>query len=618
MALRNSQPAPFVPRGISDAQDATNAFPGAMSILTNLIPDRKTKGVWLPRPAALSRIDFAAFTTPGRPSALLVVGTKVYGMIPSGAFLNKDQPFVYDMVTDTFETITGTALANLPTTQATTGDWTPPVMSVVGTRIMVTHPGFSGTGNFIGWLDMSGFTSNTITGNTHTNTLIDTLSTNPINAGVRPGMTISGTNIQAGTVIVSVTTTSLTLSLATTGTTAGVTLTITGGTTASPQWGAGNTSGTALVSIPVSVAQFNGRAYYAVGAGVQYSDSLNPTQITAATQAITFSNGIPVTAIKGLPLNSISLGGVIQSLICFQGASLMQQITGDQATTDLAANALNVETGTLAPNAITPTTLGLAFVSPEGLRVITFSATVSDPIGDFGDGVVAPFLNAIYPSRMCAAFNQNVLRITVQNGDAMDLPFEEYWFDLSLKTWNGPHSFPASLISAYSASALGFLTVPVAVDAKIFSSTTISTVTATYQENGTDLSWVYQTSLMPDNQQMAMNSVVEMTMMLALPSGQNITILCLDEEGNILDTVLLSGVTGPSSVFGTAVFGSAIFGGGAAYFEQFQIPWSQPLVFKQMMIRITGNSVRTFAIGNTYTRYEVLGYLLQRQPVIGA
>ena len=72
-----------------------------------------------------------------------------------------------------------------------------------------------------------------------------------------------------------------------------------------------------------------------------------------------------------------------------------------------------VLTGTLAPNSLAPSPLGLFFVSPEGLRLIDLQAKVSDPIGQDGDGVVKPFLDVSNPphdmpapvSRICAAVN---------------------------------------------------------------------------------------------------------------------------------------------------------------------------------------------------------------------
>lgn len=73
------------------------------------------------------------------------------------------------------------------------------------------------------------FSNTAITGSTHSNTTIDTLSTNPVTAGVLVNMAISGSGIPANTYITAVTSASITLSQAATATASGVALTITGG-----------------------------------------------------------------------------------------------------------------------------------------------------------------------------------------------------------------------------------------------------------------------------------------------------------------------------------------------------------------------------------------------------
>jgi Pectate lyase superfamily protein len=71
-----------------------------------------------------------------------------------------------------------------------------------------------------------------LTGNTHSNTTIDNLSTNPVTLGVLVGMTITGTNIPANTTVAARTATTITLSQAATGSSSGSTFYIGGG----PAW----------------------------------------------------------------------------------------------------------------------------------------------------------------------------------------------------------------------------------------------------------------------------------------------------------------------------------------------------------------------------------------------
>ena len=687
MALRNSKPLKWRPRGVSDAVDGSNAFPGAMTALSNLVPSPTMAAAFVPRAASLPLTTFPGFTSPAQINAELQVGPIVYGMIAetAGPFAGLDVPFVYNVVTGLFSTVVipGGA-ASLPTTPAAVGDWTPPTMAVVASRVMVTHPGFpGGAGPFFGWIDISSFTDATVTGSTHTNTTIDTLSANvlqngwqvgqaiagagiPANTtitainvsaldlnttatqngttvlsavasvtGVVPGSTVSGIGIQPGTVVVSspgggvvnlslptITTgtaigvnfsggTSLTLSKAATATANTVGLTVTGGTPAAPLWGSGNLNTNPLLAVPVAVAQFNARAYFAVGNGMTFSDAGTPTQRTSAFQAITFGNGLAVTALGGTSLSQ-TLGGMLQALIAFQGDNTMQQITGDVAFGNLSVNELSVGVGTNAPNTICSTAKGLAFIAPDGLRLLEFTGVVSEPVGADGEGVCYPFLSAVFPTRMAAAFNQNVFRVSVQNGAVPGQPFQEWWYDFKLKVWTGPHSFPAALIVPFQGTAdQGFTVVPVGVPAALFSSSVTPSIQDTYVENGTQLAFVFETVLLPDNDEMAQNSMTQTTLSCAIGRNQTLTVVASDEEGNALDQVFLFGPMIPDTIWGSFAWGASPWGGIGSFFVQNPLPWDHALVFKQARLQVTGNSVLGTVLSNINMQVAKLGYLTQ-------
>ena len=588
----------------------------------NLIPAPFMKDAWVPRPAAASMTTFAGFTSPAQINALIQVGNIAYGMIAetSGIYNGKDVPYAYNVKTAAFQTITipGGA-ASLPATPASSGDWVPPHMEVVGSRIVITHPGYAGgAAPFFGWLDLSGLSSNTVTGNTHGTKTLDTLSTNVLAAGWAPGDTITSSagDIPANTtiVLIAVGGLSVTLSNAATGTNSGATLTVSGGAKTAPLYGSGNTNGVALLAVPVSVGQFNGRAYYAVpGNGIQFSDPLAACQITNATQQLIPGNGVDVTAFGGLPVAQTT-GGILQALIVFQGDSEMQQITGDSALSPstLMMNELGVGVGTLAPNTICKTLMGLAFIAPDGLRIINFAATVSEPLGANGNGMCVPFLNAINPSRMCAAFNQNTLRVTVKNGAWVNQPTQEYWLDMGLKTWSGPHSFPAALIVPYQGTPdQGFTMVAFGVNAELWSSSSTPKNTDTYTENSIPLSWSFQTVLLPDSDSMSENKMVLTTLSASVGNQQNVTAEVIDESGAVLDTVTIMGPAGADTVWGSFTWGAANWGGPGSYLYQHPLNWHFPLIFKQASVLVNGNSALNTIIGNVNMQIETLGYLTQ-------
>lgn len=686
MSLRNTKPVKLTPFGITDSVDGTNAPRGSMASLANLIPDAATSGVYVPRPAAVTLIDFlvGGFATPGFVSGRVVVGDLEYGTVASTRNAGQDEPYCYNLATGAFVTVAGITAGNTPASPAATGAWTPPILAQVGGRVIVTHPGFTVGSVKFGWFDVSGF-SQVTTGNTHTTTLIDG---NPVILGVQPGMRVAGTNVTAGTTVVSsaavtlvqtgdthtnttidglpvsaaraigqtvagagipagATVTALptansvtisaaatatatvsvtfggatiTLSAATTGSTNGVTLTITGGTTAAPLWGAGDCDRNNLPSRPVGVAQYNGRAYFACGTdGVLYSDSGFPCRMTTATQALTTSDGLAVTAIAPLMLLAPLTGGIVQAIIAFQGATKIQQISGDAAIpsgsitianggpSTLTMNALPIATGTLAPLSVVPCNLGTAFVSPQGLRVVEFSGTVTQPIGEGGKGITVPFINSVVPSRICAAANDDVIRITTQNGTTATTPQEEYWYDVTRKNWTGPHTSTASLIQPWRST---FLMTFTGSTAKIWQSDAHPSLTSTYVENNAQLSWGYTTTLLPDSGDDSMVEAVDMTLACELAAGTSASVSCTRDDLVLLDTTTVAG-DGTLTIWDQFNWDQAVWDAQGAVFRQRSINFSGPIVFKQGAFSITGTSAFNVRIGNLYGRYRQLGYRLQ-------
>lgn len=148
-------PVRFTPRGLVDAFDATDKFPGACIALINLIFDQANPEIMVSRPGVTPITSFAGFITPGVVSVHTTIANRTYGLIASGRNAGKDEPFSYDHTTGTFDVVTGITNPNSPTTQPTTGAWTPPTMAVVGTNLIVTHPGFPGAGTMFGVFNIS-------------------------------------------------------------------------------------------------------------------------------------------------------------------------------------------------------------------------------------------------------------------------------------------------------------------------------------------------------------------------------------------------------------------------------------------------------------------------------
>jgi hypothetical protein len=622
MAIRGFKTISVRPKGLTDGVDGTNLFPGAMESLSNLIPAPNNPQMWVPRPASFVLTTFHGFNSPGEIECLRVVGNIAYGLIASGAYASRSQPFAYNIATNTFLSISGVTAGNLPASLSTAGDWVPPTCDVVGNRVVFTHPGFSSGSNFFGWLDISGFTSSSITGATNGTNALTSLSFNALQAGWNIGMAISSSagDIPAGTTITAIAVNGLsaTLSAAATGSHAGVILTVYGGTTAAPQWGAGNTNGNALVSIPVAVKNFTGRAWFAVANGRQFSDSGNATQITNAGQALTNSNGLPDTAFGGLPVYQTT-GGVLQTLIAFQGASQMVMITGDFSASAgsagaLAVNSVGTGQGTIAPNSIVNTNKGLVFVASDGLRMIDQGGNITPPIGADGQGVSLGFLEAVFPSRICAAFNGDTYRASVQNGGAQNQPHEEYWYHLSRKVWSGAHTFPASLIQPWQGSAgNGFIIAPYGIPGQLWQSNSTPGPADSLVENGLALTWEFSTTLLPDGFAEAENVMVQATVMCCLQNAQTIQVSARNEIGAVLDTPTITATGVSLYIWGTFLWGEGFWGSTAPKVVQRPIYWSKPIQFKQMSLQLTGTSTAGMILGNVYAAYKPLGYQTAQQ-----
>lgn len=556
MTLRRTQLYPFSPAGVSDALDASNVMKGAMTALQNLIPYPGTKNLWGCRPAATSLVDYSltgggfssgfssgfqsALPGAGFISCFKVVGNVVYGLIASSTFTGRDLPFAFNLVTLVPINVSGSTAANTPVSPASTGDWTPPTMDLIGVRLVVTHPGFTGAGGvFFGYFDIS----------------------NPL----------------------------------------------------APVWHGANTAGAiVLTTVPTAVKQFGQRAYFEINPptgqpSIVASDVLDALTVTNAGQVLTFGDNEQLTALGGLPLNN-QLGGVIQALIVFKGVSNIFQVTGDYAlTTGWSVNSLNAATGTLSPSSVCSTPMGLAFISPEGLRIIDLDAHISPPIGDAGNGVTSAFIYALEPSRTCATANANVIRISVKNGGVAGTPIQEYWYHINRQCWSGPHSFPASCIQPYKGT---FIEAAAGVDHILFQSDAQQSSTSTFVENGTQMTFAWQPAMLPDTQQMSENNVLESTINMALAANVSIGVSALDQNGVVLNSTVIT-PSGSATVWGNFQWGQAQWLGAANALYPQEIQWDAPLVFRRLTYLVTGDCASGILIGDMFLRYEQLGYLQQ-------
>jgi hypothetical protein len=286
------------------------------------------------------------------------------------------------------------------------------------------------------------------------------------------------------------------------------------------------------------------------------------------------------------------------------------QITGDASLGTLAVNALNVATGTTSSRSIATTPTGLAFNSPDGIRIIDFNARISPPIGMYGAGVNRPFVFAAQSTRVALACNANVLRCTTQNTLKQGSPWEEYWYDLTKQNWSGPHSFPPSQAQPYNST---FIIAAQGVNGQLFQSDIVLSSSSTFVENGVQMVINWLTSMLPDTGAMKENALIQNTINMVLDAeGSTYSIQSISSAGALLSSaVLLPPPAQPQ--WGAFIWGAASWASAQTGLSTIQIKWPAPVVFRKMQIQLTGNSYSTFRIGDMFLQYQELGYLQQSQ-----
>lgn len=549
MAL-SGKPLVWSPRGASDTLDSSTAFSGAMASLQNLIPDPSTKDLWQCRPAGTQLINFSA------------------SGFSSGFSTGFGIPFNLATFISCYMVI-GTRIYGMVSTARNAGKDEPFVFDIPSATFIFP------------------------TGVTNANTPISPAQIGTWNP---PTMALVGAKIivthsgftGAGGAFFGV----LDIS-----------------NPATPTWTAANTTVNPLPAVPAWVEAFNGRAFFLVNPlngqpGAYMSDALNPTVVTNANQVLTFGDNQPLTCAGGLALQN-QLGGVIQALMIFKDVTNIYQVTGDYALNNLSINTLNVATGTFAPNTVQSTSKGLAFVAPDGLRLIDFGATVSDPIGKAGDGITAPFFFSLVPSRMCACYNGGVYRVQVQNGQAVGSPQQQWWYDFVREVWSGPHTQAASLMAAYINT---FIVTLQGAGAKLFTSDQVQSTTSTYTENGVALTFNWSTPMLPDIDTMSEIEMIEATLSMALVSGNPVVVSAFDQDSTVFDAVTVI-ATGQATTWGVFVWGQALWQGAKNALFPRRLSWHFPIVFRRIGIAANGMSAAGVKIGRLHMRYNPLGYL---------
>lgn len=540
MALRKATPVRFAPKGLSDAYDSTEAFNGACRSLQNLVFDQSNPELVICRPGVGTALTtFSGFTTPTFVTVYISIGTVIYGMVGTARNAGHDEPFAYDTATSAFVTISGVTSANTPLTPSTTGPWTPPTMSVVGKKIIVTSIGFSGSGaNFYGILDIT-----------------------------TPG---------------------------------------------TPAWSAINLATNALPTVPTYVANLNNRAYFACGNVAFYSDVLDPTTRTNATQSLTIGDPSPIISLSGLPVQTTS-AGVVQALLAFKQFNVWQ-ITGDSVLSTLALNFLSLNVGTAAARSVVQTPYGTCFMGIDGPYIVDPYGAVrplTKDIKEFDQDIQAPFIYCQQPTRVAAGYSGGVYRICVDTLLAAVTTTNDYWFDLQRRRWTGPHTWPVDCMAQI---ANYFVVSHRTTGAALYKSQLFPDQNTVYNDSGTAISFLMQTSTFPKDATMTEKQVVESTIELS-SAGAAVAynVVAMDDQMTVLNAITMI-VPARGSIWGAFNWGSGFWSSNLNIPHVYNVNWTAPIVFQKMALQVSGTASNNIAIGSFFARYQQTGYMNQFGP----
>ena len=627
MPFDRAQPTRFSPMGLSDSLDLTETGAQTCISLQNLIPDPTTKDIWICRPSSALQTNFPGFSSPGAISVFKVIGSWVYGLISTQLNIGYDEPFAYNLATNSFAAVANVTSANVPQTQPTTGDWVPPTMDIAGVDVVVTHPGFNGASNgYFGFFDLTAGYSlpRWRTGNLQQSGSIQVLGAITGGSGYGGGTWLnvpltggSGTGATADIYVALGVVTTVRIDnwgqgYATTDTLSASNANLGGsgsGFHVSPAAVATTVAGRIQMTVvPTWVRQFNGRSWFGINptAGapsVIFTDTFQ-LGCSNTNQALSFGDNVALVAAAPLGLSS-QLGGIVQALMIFKDDSNVVQITGDSSssTTPLAANTLNVEIGTVAPRSIASTPQGLVFLASDGMRLLNFGATISDPIGVAGSGVIYPFITAPTPTRINAICNGLMLRISLLTSAGV---WVEYWFDLARKVWSGPHTFPSTCMDNYNGI---FVLAPQAVPGTLYTGSPIPNPADAFVENGVAMTWQLTTGVLPDNEKMSQGELVQLQIKASsVAAVPMMTVTATDQDGNPIQTAVYTFAVAASSYWGTMIWGSGLWASASQALAARRIDFPGPVVYNRLAISVSGSCGYNFRIGDMFGQVRVLGY----------
>jgi hypothetical protein len=145
----------------------------------------------------------------------------------------------------------------------------------------------------------------------------------------------------------------------------------------------------------------------------------------------------------------------------------------------------------------------------------------------------------------------------------------------------------------------------------LFQSDVLPSAADGYIEFGSQMSWNWETSLLPDNQAQVNNSMQLTNLDMAfVGTSPVVSVSFNDSAGNLVYQQPVS-PRGILSIWDASVWDVATWDGSPQPLSPWWVQWNGPIVFKQGSVQVSGLSYAGFRIGTLYMQYQVLRYVQQ-------
>jgi hypothetical protein len=132
---------------------------------------------------------------------------------------------------------------------------------------------------------------------------------------------------------------------------------------------------------------------------------------------------------------------------------------------------------------------------------------------------------------------------------------------------------------------------------------------ASYDDNGASISVVYASSQFPKTPNINQKQVIESTIEVSAQNNVQLKVSAFDEDGTLLDSQPITSGAPLASIWNAFVWSFGTWGSAIIAPKTITVPWSTPLIFKKMSIKIEATSNNYISLGSFFAKYRDTGYI---------